>query len=113
MSENSIKQILSDLLPYFEALEAQSSAILQLLRDKQIATDSELTRYLEQAGDASSVKWRAGRGRVEQPIAVAAAAKGKGGRGTKSQKKSRKARSNTEGRTEGEQRRSARDDTVH
>lgn len=70
MSENPIKQILSDLLPYFEALEAQSSAILRLLRDKQIANDEEVSRYLEQAGDASSVKWRAARVRMEHLLAV-------------------------------------------
>ena len=70
MSENPIRQILSDLLPYFEALEAQSSAILQLLRDKRIANDEEVSRYLEQAGDASSVKWRAARVRMEHLFAV-------------------------------------------
>lgn len=70
MSENPIKQVLGDLLPYFESLEAQSSAILQLLRDKQIANDEELNRYLEQAGDASSVKWRAARVRMEHLFAT-------------------------------------------
>jgi len=70
MSENPIKQVLSDLLPYFEALEAQSSAILRLLRDKQIVNDEELSRYLQQAGDSSSVKWRAARVRMEHLFAV-------------------------------------------
>ena len=70
MSENPIKEILSDLLPYFESLEAQSSAILQLLRDKQIANDEELNRYMEKAGEASSVKWRAARVRMEHLFAV-------------------------------------------
>lgn len=72
MSENPLKQILGDLLPYFEALEAQSSAILQLLRDKQIADEEELGRYMEQARDASSVKWRAARVRMERVLAVSA-----------------------------------------
>ena len=70
MSENPIKEILGDLLPYFESLEAQSSAILQLLRDKHIANDEELNRYMEKAGDASSVKWRAARVRMEHLFAV-------------------------------------------
>ena len=70
MSENPIKQVLSDLLPYFEALEAQSSAVIQLLQDKQIVNDEELNRYLHQAGDASSVKWRAARVRMEHLFAV-------------------------------------------
>ena len=75
MSENPIQQILSDLLPYFEGLEAQSSAIVQLLKDKQIIADEELTRYLEQAGEASSVKWRAARVRMEHLFAVSSDAK--------------------------------------
>jgi hypothetical protein len=75
MSENPIEQVISDLLPYFEALEAQSAAILQLMRDKQIATNDELTRYLEQAGDASSVKWRAVRVRMEHLFAVSSDSK--------------------------------------
>ena len=103
MSENSIKQILSDLLPYFEALEAQSSAILQLLRDKQIATDSELTRYLEQAGDASSVKWRAARVRMEHLFAVSSDPKGKAETETTQQKEVRRASDTSEARTEGAQ----------
>jgi len=70
MSENPIKEILGDLLPYFESLEAQSSAILQLLRDKHIANDEELNRYMEKAADASSVKWRAARVRMDHLFAV-------------------------------------------
>jgi len=70
MSENLIKEILGDLLPYFETLEAQSSAILQLLRDKHIANDEELDRYMEKAGEASSVKWRAARVRMEHLLEV-------------------------------------------
>jgi len=70
MSENPLKEILGDLLPYFESLEAKSSAILQLLRDKQIANDEELNRYIEKAEDASSVKWRAARVRIEHLFAV-------------------------------------------
>jgi hypothetical protein len=71
MSENPIEQVLSDLLPYFEAVEAQSAAMLQLMRDKQIATEEELNRYLDQARDASGVKWRAARVRMEHLFAVA------------------------------------------
>ena len=70
MSENPIKEILSDLLPYLESLEAQSSAMLQLLRDTQIANNEELNRYMEKAGEASSVKWRAARVRMEHLFAV-------------------------------------------
>ena len=77
MSENPIKQILGDLLPYFEELEAKSSAILQLLRDKQIASDEELSHYLEHAAEASNVKWRAARVRFEHLFAASPDSTGK------------------------------------
>jgi hypothetical protein len=40
------------------------------LRDKQIATNEELDRYLDHAADASSVKWRAASVRMEHLFAI-------------------------------------------
>ena len=70
MSENPAQEVLSDLLGYLESMETQSAAVLQLLKDKGIITDEQLAAFLEQAEDASSVKWRAARMRMEHLFAI-------------------------------------------
>jgi hypothetical protein len=59
-----IKEILDELFSLLESLEAQSLALTQFLKDQGIATDKKLAPYLDQAGNASSVKWRAARARM-------------------------------------------------
>ena len=63
--EAIVTEILDALIPTFEAAEARSGAVLQFLKDKGIATQDELAPYLQQAGDASNVRWRAARLRLE------------------------------------------------
>lgn len=65
MSENPTKEVLQELLHHLEELETQNGAILLLLKDKGIATDEDLGSYIEKAGMASNVKWRAVRARIE------------------------------------------------
>jgi len=60
-----IKEVLGELFGLLEAQETNSAAILQFLKDAGLATDEKLAPYLEQAGNASSVKWRAARIRME------------------------------------------------
>ena len=70
MSDNSAKEVLSDLFPYLESLETKCAAILAFLKEKGIATDEQLAPYLEQAADASGVKWHAARVRMEHLFAI-------------------------------------------
>lgn len=71
MNGNPAEQIVNELFPYFEALETRSLAILQLLKDKGLTTDEQFAPYLEQAGNASNVKWLAARVRIERLVASA------------------------------------------
>ena len=71
MNEKIAQEILYEFSSSLEALEAQSSAILQFLKDKGIANDEELTPYLEQAGKASGVRWMAARVRIEHLVSAA------------------------------------------
>jgi chemotaxis protein histidine kinase CheA len=67
-----IKEILEELFSLLESLETQSLALTQFLKDQGIATDERLAPYLDRAGNASSVKWRAARARMQyllSPIA--------------------------------------------
>ncbi len=73
MDENTniVQEILQDLFSSMEALETQNTAIVQFLKDKGIATDEELASHLEQAGNASSVRWRGVRVRADYLFASA------------------------------------------
>lgn len=65
-TENTIKEILDDLIPAMEAVEAQSTAVLRFLKENGIASEEQLRPYLEQGADTSNVKWRAVRVRMER-----------------------------------------------
>jgi chemotaxis protein histidine kinase CheA len=62
---NPIKEILDELFSLLETLETQSLALTQFLKDQGIATDEKLAPYLDRAGNASGVKWRAARARMQ------------------------------------------------
>jgi len=64
MNNDAIKEVLNELFSHLERLETQNEAILQFLKEKKRVTDKQLAPYLEQAGNASSVKWRAARVRI-------------------------------------------------
>lgn len=74
MNENIMQEIVHELFSSLEALETQSAAILQFLKDKGLADEKELAPYLEQSGNASSVRWRGARVRIDHLISSAIAA---------------------------------------
>ena len=59
MDVHVAQELLKELGSSLENLETQQAALLQLLKDKAIVTDEQLGPYLDQAGNASSVRWRA------------------------------------------------------
>jgi hypothetical protein len=71
MNENIAQEILHELFSSLEALETQSTGILQFLKDKGLATEAELAPHFEQAGKASNVRWRAARVRIDYLLASA------------------------------------------
>jgi hypothetical protein len=70
-TDNPIKEVLDGLFTLLETLETQNAAVLEFLKDQGIATDEKLAPYLERAGSASSVKWRAARARTAYLLAPA------------------------------------------
>jgi hypothetical protein len=71
MGPSVAEEILDEFLPSFEALETQTEAIVQFLKDKGIATDEQLAPYLGKARNASTVRWRAARLRTNRLFATA------------------------------------------
>jgi len=69
-----MQEMVHELFSSLEALETQSAAILQFLKDKGVVDKQELAPYLEQAGNASSVRWRAARVRIDYLISSTAEA---------------------------------------
>lgn len=68
MNNEAMKEVLNELFSHLEKLETQSEAILQFLKEKKRVTDKQLAPYLEQAGNASNVRWRAARVRIERML---------------------------------------------
>jgi hypothetical protein len=59
-----VEQLLDEIISALVDLETKAAATLQFLKDKEHVTDEELAPYLEQAGNASEVRWRAARLRM-------------------------------------------------
>ena len=57
-------EILEELSSALQRVEAQSTAIVELIKKKGIVEEDELAPYLQWANEASSVRWRATRVRI-------------------------------------------------
>jgi hypothetical protein len=64
MNQEIVKQIVDEILSSLEPLETQSTALLQFLKAKGLATDEELAPFLDQAANTANVRWRAVRVRA-------------------------------------------------
>jgi hypothetical protein len=64
MDRAAVEKLLDEMLSSLEDLETKAGATLQFLKDKGHASDEDLARYLEQAGNVSNVRWRAARLRM-------------------------------------------------
>jgi hypothetical protein len=71
MDDNIADEILSELFSALEDVQTQSSALCRILKDKGVVTAEELAPYLEQAGKASDVQWRAARLRINSLLSSA------------------------------------------
>src|ERR1700731_2441016 len=59
-----IREVFDELFTFLETLETNNAAVLQFLQDQGIGGE-KLAPYLERAGNASNVKMRAARKRME------------------------------------------------
>jgi len=74
MIEDILREALHEMFSSLEALETQNAAILSFLKEKGIATDEALAPHLEQAANASNVRWRAAQVRIDYLLSSAAKA---------------------------------------
>ncbi len=66
------EQVFEEMLPYLETLDSQISGIVQLLKDKGITTNAEFAKYTQRGDDASNVRERGMRVRMEYLFSSAA-----------------------------------------
>ena len=66
------EQVFEEMLPYFETLDAQIGGIIRLLKDKGITPSAEFAQYAQRGDDASNVRERGMRVRMEHLFSSAA-----------------------------------------
>ncbi|MFZ0202023.1 MAG: hypothetical protein WB523_03920 [Candidatus Sulfotelmatobacter sp.] len=76
MNQDIAQEIFHELFSSLETLDTQITTILKFLKDKGIATDDDLAPYLEQAGNATGIRWLAARVRIDYLLSSATKAPG-------------------------------------
>ena len=66
MNVDLAQELLDELGSSLKNLETEQAALLQFLKDNGVLSDEQFAPYLEQAGKASSVRWRAAHTRLER-----------------------------------------------
>jgi len=66
------EQVFEEILPYLETLDAQIGGIIRLLKEKGITTNTEFAKYAQRGDDASNVRERGMRVRMEYLVSSAA-----------------------------------------
>jgi hypothetical protein len=66
------EQVIEEMLPYLETLDAQIGGIIRLLKDKGITTKAEFAQYAQRGDDSSNVRERGLRVRMEYLFSSAA-----------------------------------------
>jgi hypothetical protein len=72
MTVSPAEQVFEEILPYLEVLDAQIGGVIQLLKDKGIATTEEFAKYVERADRGSNVREVGFRVRMEYLFSSAA-----------------------------------------
>ena len=66
---NPIAEIFDEMFTLLQDLETRSVAVLEYVKEQDGATDEKLAPYLDRAGAAADVRWRAARARMEHLLA--------------------------------------------
>jgi hypothetical protein len=69
MDQAALQEVFEELFLSLENLETQNRAAMELLMDKGIVRQEEVVKYLDQASNASDVRWRAARARMNRLLA--------------------------------------------
>jgi hypothetical protein len=95
MNEDILREALHEMFSSLEAVEAQNAAILSFLKEKGIATDETLAPHLERAANASNVRWRAARVRIDYLLSSATKSAEQAGEKQSAEKESAQAKAST------------------
>jgi hypothetical protein len=71
MDAKDLKEIFHEFIDSMEKMDTQNSAISQFLKDKGVVDPKDLAPYMEQAGNASGVRWLGVRVRIDHLLSSA------------------------------------------